>query len=54
MNIPKRAFVPLQWAQNLDQMRMLSADRLDYFDEPVHLVGFSMGAYIAALTALEH
>ena len=54
LNIPKRAFVPLQWAQDLDQMRMLSADRLDYFEESVHLVGFSMGGYIAALTAIEH
>ncbi|MEP0357553.1 alpha/beta hydrolase [Paraglaciecola sp.] len=53
LNISKRAFVPLQWAQNLEQMRMLSADRLNYFEEPVHLVGFSMGAYIAALTAVE-
>jgi pimeloyl-ACP methyl ester carboxylesterase len=51
--IPMRAFVPLQWAQDLAQMKMLSADRLDYFDQPVHLVGYSMGGYIAALTALE-
>lgn len=46
--------MPLQWAEGLDQMRMLSADRLGYFEEPVHLVGFSMGGYIAALTAIEH
>ena len=49
-----RAFVPLQWAENLAQMKMLSADRLAYFEQPVHLVGYSMGGYIAALTALEH
>ena len=54
IDIPKRAFVPLQWADDLAQMQMLSADRLQYFDEPVHLVGFSMGGYIAALTALEN
>ncbi|WP_158768254.1 alpha/beta fold hydrolase [Paraglaciecola sp. L1A13] len=53
MNIPKRAFVPLQWAETLEQMLALSGDRLDYFDEPAHLVGFSMGGYVAALTALQ-
>lgn len=53
IDIPKRAFVPLQWAESLEQMLALSHDRLDYFDEPVHLVGFSMGGYVAALTALE-
>ena len=54
LDIPMRAFVPLQWAENLAQMKMLSADRLAYFEQPVHLVGFSMGGYIAALTALEN
>jgi pimeloyl-ACP methyl ester carboxylesterase len=49
-----RAFVPLQWAEDLSQMKMLSADRLAYFKQPVHLVGYSMGGYIAALTALEN
>lgn len=49
-----RAFVPLQWAEDLAQMKMLSADRLAYFEQPVHLVGYSMGGYIAALTALEN
>lgn len=53
MNIPKRAFVPLQWAETQEQMLALSRDRLDYFDESVHLVGFSMGGYVAALNALE-
>jgi pimeloyl-ACP methyl ester carboxylesterase len=52
--IPMRAFVPLQWAEDLAQMKMLSADRLAYFEQPVHLVGYSMGGYIAALTALEN
>lgn len=54
LDIPMRAFVPLQWAEDLAQMKMLSADRLAYFDKPVHLVGYSMGGYIAALTALEN
>jgi pimeloyl-ACP methyl ester carboxylesterase len=54
LDIPMRAFVPLQWAEDLAQMKMLSADRLAYFEQPVHLVGYSMGGYIAALTALEN
>jgi pimeloyl-ACP methyl ester carboxylesterase len=54
LDIPMRAFVPLQWAEDLAQMKMLSTDRLDYFEQPVHLVGYSMGGYIAALTALEN
>ena len=43
LDIPMRAFVPLQWAEDLAQMKMLSADRLAYFEQPVHLVGYSMG-----------
>ena len=54
LDIPMRAFVPLQWADDLAQMKMLSADRLAYFEQPVHLVGYSMGGYIAALTALDN
>ncbi len=54
VHINQRAFVPLQWAENLSQMLMLSQDRLAYFSQPVHLVGYSMGGYIAALTALQH
>tara|TARA_R110000751_G_scaffold35564_1_gene87337 strand:+ start:54384 stop:55112 length:729 start_codon:yes stop_codon:yes gene_type:complete len=54
LDIPMRAFVPLQWAENLAQMKMLSADRIAYFEEPIHLVGYSMGGYIAALTAIEN
>ena len=53
IDIPKRAFVPLQWAESLEHMLALSRDRMDYFDEPAHLVGFSMGGYVAALSALE-
>ena len=52
LDIPYQAYVPLQWADDLEQMLALSHDRLDYFDKPVHVVGFSMGGYIAALLAL--
>jgi pimeloyl-ACP methyl ester carboxylesterase len=51
-HLEHRAFVPLQWAQDLPQMMALSEDRLGYFPAKVHLVGYSMGGYIAALTAL--
>ncbi|WP_297823617.1 alpha/beta hydrolase [uncultured Paraglaciecola sp.] len=54
LDIPMRAFVPLQWAEDLAQMKMLSADRLAYFEPPVHLVGYSLGGYVAALTASEN
>lgn len=54
LDIPMRAFVPLQWAEDLAQMKMLSSDRIAYFEQPVHLVGYSMGGYIAALTAIEN
>jgi pimeloyl-ACP methyl ester carboxylesterase len=54
VDIPMRAFVPLQWAEDLTQMKMLSADRLAYFEQKVHLVGFSMGGHLAASTALEN
>ena len=54
VDIPMRAFVPLHWAEDLIQMKMLSTDRLAYFEQPIHLVGHSMGGYIAALTAIEN
>jgi pimeloyl-ACP methyl ester carboxylesterase len=53
LDAPYQAYVPLQWAENMAQMKALAHDRLAYFDEPVHLVGFSMGGYIAALIAIE-
>ncbi|WP_460311756.1 alpha/beta fold hydrolase [Aliiglaciecola aliphaticivorans] len=53
LNIAQRSYVPLQWADTLEQMQALSADRINSFEQKVHLVGFSMGGYIAALTALQ-
>lgn len=47
-------YVPLQWANDLDQMLSLTFDRLNSAIAPVHLVGFSMGGYIAALAASQH
>jgi len=51
-SLENKAFVPLQWADDLAQMLALSEDRLAYFPSKVHLLGFSMGGYIAALVAL--
>ena len=53
LNMVERAFSPLQWADSLEQMLALSLDRLAYYEQAVHLVGYSMGGYIAALTALK-
>lgn len=53
LNLANKAFVPLQWAEDLQQMLALSQDRLSYFEQDVHLVGYSMGGYIAALIAIE-
>lgn len=48
-----RSYVPLQWANSLSDMLEMTSDRAD-LDAPVHLAGFSMGAYIAALWALSN
>ncbi len=53
LSINNRAYVPLQWADDLDQMLALTFDRIDGFKEPVHIVGFSMGGYIGSLAALK-
>lgn len=49
-----RCYVPLQWANDLAQMMSLTFDRINNFKQPVHLIGFSMGGYIASLAALDH
>jgi pimeloyl-ACP methyl ester carboxylesterase len=51
-SLQDKAFVPLQWAEDLEQMLALSEDRLAYFPSKVHLFGYSMGGYVAALVAL--
>jgi pimeloyl-ACP methyl ester carboxylesterase len=53
LNLAERAYSPLQWADSLAQMMALSLDRLAYYDQPMHLLGFSMGGYIASLVALK-
>ncbi|WP_115718125.1 alpha/beta fold hydrolase [Gallaecimonas mangrovi] len=52
LDIEDRRYVPLQWAETLEQMLALA----DYAaeGEQVHLVGFSMGGYIASRFALDN
>lgn len=50
LNIAQRRYVPLQWAASLEEMLALSEDRI-LENEKVHLVGYSMGGFIAALVA---
>lgn len=50
----QRSYVPLQWADTFEQMMMLTADRVTAFTQPAHLVGFSMGGFIATQFALAH
>lgn len=54
LNMQQRSYVPLQWADSLQQMLALSDDRILSFDKKVHLIGFSMGGYIAGLSAFRH
>lgn len=54
LSINQRGYVPLQWAENLGQMLALTADRVDCCEQKVHLVGFSMGGYVASLYALDN
>ncbi len=49
-----RQYVPLQWANDLAQMLSLTTDRIAQNQGPIHLIGYSMGGYIAALAALEN
>lgn len=53
LSLFQRRYVPLQWAGSKEDMLALTSDRvLD--GEKVHLVGFSMGGYIAALWASQN
>lgn len=54
LDIKQRSYVPLQWAQTLNDMLALTQDRIDQAPHvsKISLIGFSMGAYIAALSAL--
>lgn len=54
MQINSRAYVPIQWAENLEHMLALTADRVDDAQQKAHLVGFSLGGYIASLYALKN
>ena len=53
LSLAQRRYVPLQWATSLDDMLALTADRV-LSDEKVHLVGYSMGGYIASKWALQN
>lgn len=61
LSIDDRRYVPLQWANSFDEMLMLVRDRAQSFNDqgkptnqPCHLVGFSMGGYIASQFAIRH
>lgn len=51
LNCANRSYVPLQWAESLEQMQALTQDRIDSFTGKVNLVGYSMGGYLACLVA---
>ncbi len=48
-----RRYVPLQWANNLADMLALTNDRV-LPDEKVHLVGYSMGGFVASRWAADN
>ena len=51
-SLENKAFVPLQWAEDLSQMVALSEDRLAYFPEKSALSGVFNGRLYSALVAL--
>lgn len=53
LNLTQRRYVPLQWATTREDMMALTGDRVLPGDK-VHLVGYSMGGYIAARYALSN
>ena len=54
MTLNNRAYVPLQWANSMEEMMSLTDHRVNDMQDKVHLVGFSMGGYIASSYALEN
>ncbi len=54
LSIDQRGYVPLQWAEEYEQMLALTDDRIENTSQKVHLIGFSMGGYIASLAAIKH
>ncbi|WP_088329501.1 alpha/beta hydrolase [Lacimicrobium sp. SS2-24] len=52
LDLHDRRYVPLQWAETLEQMDGLTAHAVGV--DSVHLVGFSMGGFIASRFALAH
>ena len=51
LNIQDRRYVPLQWANTLDEMLSITQHAIG--GDKVHVVGFSMGGYIASLAATQ-
>lgn len=50
LNIQDRRYVPLQWANTQKEMLSITEHTLSH--KKAHLVGFSMGGYIASLAAI--
>jgi pimeloyl-ACP methyl ester carboxylesterase len=51
LNIQDRRYIPLQWANTLKEMLSITEHTLA--GQKAHLIGFSMGGYIASLAAIK-